>query len=59
VQVGTQPGASNVFAGPIGSGTVLTFPATVLPPGVYYLRVLASGACGASGPSTELVVTLP
>jgi hypothetical protein len=38
---------------------VLTFPATVLPPGVYYFRVLAASGCGVSAPSTELVMTLP
>ena len=59
LQAGTAPGASNLFNGPVGATTRFAFPAAVLPPGVYYLRVAAIGACGVSAPSTELVVTLP
>ncbi len=59
LQAGTTPGASNLFNGPIGAFNRFAFPASVLPPGIYYLRVLASSACGVSAPSTELVLTLP
>ncbi|MGE0361287.1 MAG: hypothetical protein AB7H93_07365 [Vicinamibacterales bacterium] len=59
LQAGTAPGASNLFNGPVGASPLFAFPAAILPPGVYYLRVAALSACGLSAPSTELVVTLP
>ncbi|MEZ5293736.1 MAG: fibronectin type III domain-containing protein [Vicinamibacterales bacterium] len=57
--VGTAPGASNLFAGNLGPLTSLTFPANVLPPGIYYFRVAGVGPCGQGPAATELVITLP
>jgi hypothetical protein len=60
LHVGTAPGASDIFAGALGNISTLTFPNTVLPAGIYYIRVVAVGACGpASAPSAEIALTLP
>lgn len=59
LQAGTAPGASNVYVGSLGATTSFTFPSTVLPPGIYYLRVSAVGPCGPGTPSTEVALTLP
>ena len=58
-QVGTTRGGSELFIGNIGPGTTVSFPNNALPPGVYYLRVVAVGPCGSSAQSTELAITLP
>lgn len=39
------------------SGVLTSFSATA-PPGTYYLRVRAANACGTSGPSGEVVITV-
>lgn len=59
LQVGTSAGASDIFAGGFGANTSLTFPATILPAGIYYLRIVAGGPCGSSAPSADVAVTLP
>ncbi len=59
LQVGTSTGSSNVFSGSFGAGTTLTFPTTVLPAGIYYMRVVALGPCGPGVASNEVAVTLP
>lgn len=59
LQVGTASGASNVFAGTLGSATSLSFPSAILPPGIYYMRVAGGGVCGQGPASNEAVVTLP
>jgi hypothetical protein len=53
--VGSAPGAMNLGAFPIGNTTALTSPA---PNGVYFLRILATNACGNSAPSAETSVTV-
>lgn len=51
VQVGTAPGASNLFSGTVGNTTTAS---GAVPPGTYFWRVMAIGPSGAaSGPSAE------
>lgn len=59
LQVGTVAGASNVFSGSFGASTAVTVPAGILPPGIYFMRVIAASTCGVSAASPELVVTFP
>jgi hypothetical protein len=59
IQVGSSAGASDLFSGNIGAATSVSFPSSALPPGIYYLRVLAVGPCGTSVPSGDLAITLP
>lgn len=55
VQVGTAPGASNIFNGAVG---LLTSVAGDLPPGSYYARVFAQSAAGAGPVSPEASFTI-
>ncbi|MBM3780393.1 MAG: hypothetical protein FJW29_01785 [Acidobacteria bacterium] len=55
VQVGTAPGASNIFSGPVG---VVTSVAGDLTPGTYYARVFAQSVAGAGGLSPEASFTI-
>jgi hypothetical protein len=55
VQAGTASGASNVFNGAVGAGTAVS---GAVPPGTYFLRVLAQGGGGISGPSNEVSVAV-
>lgn len=57
VQAGSSSGLSNLANSGTGSD-LPTLTATSVPPGVYYVRVLAQNASGASGPSNEIVVTV-
>jgi hypothetical protein len=59
LQVGSSSGGSDIFAGSFGAGTTLTFPTTVLPAGIYYMRIVALGPCGPGTASNEVAVTLP
>lgn len=59
LQVGTAPGASNIFAGSLGSATSISFPAAILPAGFYYMRVAGVGVCGQGPVSNEVILTLP
>jgi hypothetical protein len=59
LQVGTSLGASNIFTGSFGLATSLTIPSTILPPGVYFMRVIAASPCGNSVASPDVAVTLP
>ncbi len=55
VQAGTASGAANVFNGAVGAGIVVS---GAVPPGTYFLRVLAQGAGGTSAPSNEASVAV-
>jgi hypothetical protein len=55
VQAGTGSGLSNVFNGAVGAGTSVS---GTVPPGTYFLRVLAQGPGGTSAPSNEVVLTV-
>ena len=50
VQAGTATGAANVFNAAVGAGTVVS---GAVPPGTYFLRVLAQGAGGTSAHRTR------
>jgi hypothetical protein len=55
LEVGSVPGATNLGSFQLPSSGVFSASAPV---GVYYVRLRASNACGASPPSIERVVTL-
>jgi hypothetical protein len=55
VQAGTASGAANVFNGAVGAGTAVS---GAVPPGTYFLRVLAQGLGGTSTPSNEASVAV-
>jgi hypothetical protein len=55
VQVGTAPGASNLFSGNVGNRTTVS--ATAIPAGFRaYVRVIAVNACGASLPTPDVLI---
>lgn len=56
---GTGAGLSNAFDGDIGGATNQQFNVSGVPPGVYFVRILAKNACGTSGPSNEVAIPLP
>lgn len=55
VLAGSSRGASNFFNGSVGSVLALT---TSVPPGVYYVRIVAENSVGPSPPSEELTITV-
>jgi hypothetical protein len=55
VEVGSQPGASDLLIAPVGNVTSV---GTLAPPGRYYVRVRARNGCGLSAPSNELLVVV-
>jgi len=57
LEAGYSAGASNA-AVIVLDPAARTF-STNAPPGTYYVRVRAANACGASGPSNEIVLTVP
>ena len=56
VEAGSAPGASDIAVQPVAAPMLV---AEGVPSGVYYVRVRAVGAGGASVPSIEVVVTVP
>jgi hypothetical protein len=56
LEAGSGPGLADLFNADIGNAT--TLPAGA-PPGTYYVRVRARAGLAISGPSAEIVVTLP
>lgn len=55
IQAGSAPGLSNIAVLNVGALTTLSVAA---PPGLYYVRLLAVNAFGASAASAEIVVTV-
>jgi glucose/arabinose dehydrogenase len=59
MEAGRSSGASDVFAGNVGTLPGVQVPLAAVPPGTYYLRVRGVSACGLGPASAELVVTVP
>lgn len=57
VQAGTTSGATDRFAA--GLPGTLTSASGIVPRGPYFIRMFATNACGASGPSIETSTTIP
>jgi hypothetical protein len=57
VEAGFTPGASDA-AMVVLAGSSRAF-STSAPPGAYYVRVRAANACGTSGPSNEVLISVP
>jgi hypothetical protein len=53
IEAGSASGLSNLANSDLG-GTALTFTATNVGAGTYYIRIRAKNACGLGGPSNEL-----
>lgn len=56
LQAGSSSGAANLFNGSVGLTTPVSAQA---PPGTYFLRVLATNACGTGPASSEAAITVP
>jgi hypothetical protein len=56
---GSAPNATNAFNGDVGSSVRHLFDISRTTPGTYFVRVRAKNACGASGPSNEIVIPVP
>lgn len=54
---GSAPGLGNLAA--IAIGNTPAFATSGVPPGRYYVRVIATNAAGSSGPSNEVTVDVP
>ena len=59
MQVGSAPGASSLADVAIGAATTVPVSLVGVPPGTYYVRVIAVSACGAGAPSNEVAVGVP
>jgi hypothetical protein len=57
LQAGFTPGGSEIGTFPVGVGAQAAVPN--VPPGTYYIRVLASNAGGTSAPSNEVQLLMP
>ena len=57
IVAGSTPGASDILVYP--TGTTATGLAAPAPRGTYYVRVIATNACGQSGASNEVTVVVP
>ncbi|MGE3888836.1 MAG: hypothetical protein AB7H81_20590 [Vicinamibacterales bacterium] len=57
LQAGSMPGGSDIGTFPVGNGVQAVVPN--VPPGTYYVRVLASNGAGASAPSNEVQLLMP
>ncbi len=59
LQAGTAPGAMNLADIAVGGATVVPVDLAGVPPGTYYVRVVAESACGPGAPSNEVTVSVP
>lgn len=59
LRVGTAPGLSNLLDADVGGVTALQANVAGLPAGQYFVRVVASNACGVSAPSNEVPIPIP
>ncbi len=59
LRVGTAPGLTNLLDADVGGVTGLQANAAGLPPGQYFVRVVAVNACGISAASNEVSIPLP
>jgi hypothetical protein len=59
LEAGTVAGLSNAFNGDVGASPSQQFDVRGVPAGTYFVRVRAKNGCGTSGPSSEIVVTIP
>ena len=57
LQAGSSSGLSNLASSNTGS-TATSLTATDVPPGTYFVRVLAQNASGTSAPSNEIVISI-
>ena len=57
IRAGSAPGLSNLLVFP--TGTTATTYVSPAPPGTYYVRVVATNACGVSAESNPIVVVVP
>jgi hypothetical protein len=53
LEAGSSPGASDLVNSPVGPTTSI---GGIVPPGIYWVRVLARGVIGIGPPSNEIVV---
>jgi glucose/arabinose dehydrogenase len=58
-QIGSAPGLSNLVNVDIGAGTAVSASISGAPAGNYFVRIAANTPCGATGPSNEVIVTVP
>jgi hypothetical protein len=56
VQAGPTSGSSALFNGAVGAVTAVSAP---VGPGTYFIRVLATSACGTGASSNEVAITVP
>lgn len=56
LRAGNSAGLSNLFNAPVGAVTAIAAP---VGPGTYFIRVSATSACGQSGASNEVALTIP
>lgn len=56
VQAGNASGSSGLFNAPVG---LMNAVSGAVPSGTYFIRVVANAACGSSGSSNEVSVTVP
>jgi hypothetical protein len=57
--LGTTPGVANLGEVDVGAATTLTVSLGGVPPGLYFVRVVALSACGVGAPSNEVAVAVP
>ena len=59
LQVGSAPGIIDLLEVDIGPATSWQTALAGVPPGTYYVRLIGVTGCGVTGPSNEVVVSVP